>query len=182
MKSSNHGVSSTSLLICLLLTVAPISLTGCQQYRVVPPESGIPTVTVDSNTVAVDGTVNVTASSSVKVYENFPPPTQTYVNSTGICVYLGELKYDDVASRDCATQNQLPIGVALSDESHFSTSVVESAKPGEVKYFKHQASLRFTAPGKYTVFGYEVTYGSLGNKSSKFGDSKSPQPQVITVK
>jgi len=169
-------------LACFLLAAAPILLVGCQQYRVVPPELGIPTVTVDSNTVPISGTVNVTAFSSVKVYENFPPPTQTYVNSTGICVYTGELKYSDVASGDCVTQNQLPIGVEFSDESHFSTAVAATAAPGEVTRFKHQASLKFTLPGKYTVFGYEYTYGNLGNNNSKFGDSKSPQPQVITVK
>jgi len=166
----------------LLLTVVPVSLTGCQQYRVVPPKSGIPTVAVDLNTVPVGGTVNVTAFSSVKVYENFPPPTQTYVNSTGICVYVGELKYSDVASEDCATQNQLPIGVAFNDGGHFSTSVAVTAAPGEIRNFKHQTSLKFTIPGKYTIFGYEYTYGNLDNNNSKFGNSKSPQPQVITVK
>jgi len=161
--------------------ISLVFLVGCQQYRVTAPEPGIPTLTADSNTIIVGGTVNVTAFSSIKVYENFPPPTQTYENETGICVYTGELKYGDVASRDCATQNQLPTGVIFNDKSYFSTSVVVTAAPGEIRNFKHQASLKFTMPGKYTVFGYEATYSNPGNKNSKFGDSKTPQPQVITV-
>ena len=163
--------------LCLLL---PSALVGCQKYRVTPALSLGAEIAVSSNTVASDETVDVTATASSQVSVTFPPPSQTYLQQAGICVYMGKRELDDTNPVECRNQEQLPQGVVFDKNTNSNTIIKVTAAPGEITVTKHQATLKFTTPGTYSVIGYKATTGIDAREEDLFPTSKT-EPQIITV-